>query len=181
MTLALETVVELTEKVIAKARTSEEVVEMMGGEDSDIPLQEREVAYLSALARALRKSGINVRSMTAEVTCASQFSVIPGAGFTVPLYYLHYQGVDFASHGMCGEDSILQGLNNLVDLDHHGARLSGFGGSHDISRGEDADEQEDLHDWFDQNIGPFLANEQAQTISSKTATKPVAKKPRSRI
>ena len=171
MTITLEKLVDLTEKIVAKARGSEEVVELVGGEG--ILLQEREVVYLSALARALRKSGIDVRSMTREVGFLDKFD--PKHNYTTPLYYLHYQGEDFASHGMCGEAQVLESMNFLVDADHFGAQCSGYGQPRDISRAEDADSQEGLHDWFDRNVGAFLAHDQAQEIDRTTSPKSPAK------
>jgi hypothetical protein len=67
MTIDINKLAALTEDIVREARESDEVYAITGCDDGS-SIQEKEIAFLSALARAFRKRGINVRSMTREVS-----------------------------------------------------------------------------------------------------------------
>lgn len=178
MSINLAELVDLTALLTSQARDSDDVYAIMG-DDDEVSSEAKETSYLSAVSRALRKRGVNVRSMTREVSFYNQFA--EGHDFTAPIYYLHYQGEDFASYKMGSLKDIWENMHRLIDTDHHGVVCSGWGLAHDVSDLEDAHPQEALHDWFDHAVGELVANAQAQTIERRTRSRPAAKRPRHRI
>lgn len=172
----IDQIISLVQSVSNQAIQSEELQELAFGEDREHDPEgfEAHRVYLHAISRSLRAAGVDIKSMVREVEFHNQFEpTVPS--YEVPLYFLQYQGTDFASHGIRDGDIESQ-VGRLIDTDHHGAAVCGWGQAHDISRAEDQDPQEEYHDWFDACVTDALA----QKIDLKTR-KVGANRPKSRL